>query len=74
MNIRHFVSGTSIILAGWLVMTFIEKVPTDRYPTLGRGSVPLETGEETLQNADPREDDSNVVLSTIQTPAEATSR
>jgi hypothetical protein len=45
MNIHHFVSGSAVILAAWLVATFIWEVPADRYPTLGRGSVPLSQTE-----------------------------
>lgn len=36
MEIRRFVSGTSIILAGWLGVTFIREVPSQRYPKMER--------------------------------------
>jgi hypothetical protein len=49
MNIRHFVSVASILLTGWLGMTYFTEVPAKSYPVLGRGSVPLTTGTETLQ-------------------------
>lgn len=35
-NIRNFVVATSLILAVWLGLTFVTKVPSHRYPTLGK--------------------------------------
>ena len=32
MNNRRFVSGSSLILVGWLAVTFIYKVPAKSYP------------------------------------------
>jgi hypothetical protein len=37
MNIRKFVSGSSVILAGWLGATFLNEVPAQRYPKLDKG-------------------------------------
>jgi hypothetical protein len=34
MNTRFFVSGASLILAGWLGATFFNEVPAKRYPKL----------------------------------------
>jgi hypothetical protein len=34
MQLRHFVSGSSVILAGWLAVTFFHQVPSQRYPKL----------------------------------------
>lgn len=34
MNTRRFVSGSSVILAGWLGATFFNEVPAQRYPKL----------------------------------------
>jgi hypothetical protein len=31
MKLLHFVSGSSIILAGWLAVTFVYHVPAQRY-------------------------------------------
>jgi len=45
MNIRHFVSASALVLAGWLLMTFLREVPTEPYPALGRGSVPIPTSQ-----------------------------
>ncbi|MBK1880811.1 hypothetical protein JIN85_00205 [Luteolibacter pohnpeiensis] len=39
-NIRNFVCLSSLVLAGWLGFTFVNKVPPHRYPTLGGGDFP----------------------------------
>lgn len=31
MQLRHFVSGSALLLSAWLVVTFFHKVPTQRY-------------------------------------------
>lgn len=36
MNIRNFVSGSSVILAAWLGATFLNEVPSQRYPKLDK--------------------------------------
>jgi hypothetical protein len=36
MNTRCFVSGSSILLAGWLGATFLNEVPSQRYPKLDK--------------------------------------
>jgi len=36
MNLRYFVSGSSMVLIGWLALTFFHEVPTQRYPRLER--------------------------------------
>lgn len=36
MKLPYFVSGSSVILAGWLTVTFFNRVPTQRYPRLDR--------------------------------------
>jgi hypothetical protein len=36
MQLRHFVSGSSVILTGWLAITFVHQVPTQRYPKLDK--------------------------------------
>lgn len=36
MNTRRFVSGSSILLAGWLGATFLNEVPSQRYPKLDK--------------------------------------
>jgi hypothetical protein len=41
-NIRNFVFGSSLLLAAWLTATFLQEVPSHRYPTLGRPAVSAE--------------------------------
>ena len=36
MNTLRFVSGSSLILAGWLGATFLNEVPAQRYPRLDK--------------------------------------
>ena len=36
MNTRCFVSGSSVLLAGWLGATFLNDVPSQRYPKLDK--------------------------------------
>jgi hypothetical protein len=36
MSTRRFVSGSSVILAGWLGATFFNEVPAQRYPKLDK--------------------------------------
>ncbi|MBC8127684.1 MAG: hypothetical protein H8M99_11150 [Gloeobacteraceae cyanobacterium ES-bin-144] len=31
MQLRHFISGSSIILLGWLAVTFAYRMPAQRY-------------------------------------------
>ena len=49
MNTRRFVSGSSIILAGWLGVTFLYEVPAQRYPKLDkmRSAAMLHDGDQT---------------------------
>jgi hypothetical protein len=34
MKLSHFVSGTAVVLAGWLAVTFFHVMPSQRYPKL----------------------------------------
>lgn len=36
MNTTRFVTGSAIVLAGWLGATFLNDVPSKRYPKLDR--------------------------------------
>lgn len=36
MNTKRFVTGFSVILAGWLGATFLNEVPSQRYPKLDK--------------------------------------
>lgn len=40
-NVRNFVCAASLLLAVWLGLTFVSKVPANRYPSLGKGSISL---------------------------------
>jgi hypothetical protein len=34
MKLHHFVSGSAVILAGWLALTFVYDMPSQRYPRM----------------------------------------
>lgn len=34
MDVRRFVSGTAVLLAAWLTVTFFLEVPSQRYPRM----------------------------------------
>ncbi|MCP5531937.1 MAG: hypothetical protein H7A49_00605 [Akkermansiaceae bacterium] len=36
MDVHRFVSGSAVILAGWLAVTFFRDVPSQRYPRLDK--------------------------------------
>jgi len=38
MNVRNFVSGSSVVLVGWLGATFLNEVPSQRYPKLDKSN------------------------------------
>ena len=65
MNVRNFVSGSSVILVGWLGATFLNEVPSQRYPKLDKsnsaraGQIPNVPSKVSLIEANP-----NVVVST----------
>ena len=40
-NIRNFVCAASFLLAVWLGVTFVNKVPSHRYPSLGKDSAAM---------------------------------
>ena len=45
MSTRKFVSGSSVILAGWLGATFLNEVPAQRYPKLEKKSAEIAPGK-----------------------------
>ncbi|GAA5122210.1 hypothetical protein JIN84_09675 [Luteolibacter yonseiensis] len=49
MKTSSFVSGSSVILAGWLAATFLNEVPAQRYPKLDRkpATASVEEAKET---------------------------
>lgn len=48
MNTKRFVSGSSVILAGWLAATFLNEVPAQRYPKLDKKTTASATESEFL--------------------------
>lgn len=47
MKASRFVYGSSLILAGWLLVTFFNKVPHQRYPKLDKTTETALSVEET---------------------------
>ena len=41
MSVSHFVSGSAVLLVGWLALTFLTEVPTKPYSPQTTGSVPV---------------------------------
>jgi hypothetical protein len=57
MSTRKFVSGSSVILAGWLGATFLNEVPAQRYPKLEKKSavvMPIKSLEPAGTTPDPK--------------------
>ena len=53
MRLPYFVSGSAVILLGWLVMAFGYKVPSQHYQKSDRYTAPLVTKEQAgFQNRD----------------------
>lgn len=50
MNTRKFVSGSSIILVGWLGATFLNEVPSQRYPKLDKNPATAASKVDTEKN------------------------
>ncbi len=46
MNTRRFVSGSSVLLAGWLGATFLNDVPSQRYPKLDKNPASVSRGDD----------------------------
>jgi hypothetical protein len=46
MSTRKFVSGSSVILAGWLGATFFNEVPAQRYPKLEKKSAAVAPNQD----------------------------
>jgi hypothetical protein len=45
LKTTQFVCAASFLLALWLGLTFVNKVPANRYPSLGKGSVSTTSSE-----------------------------
>lgn len=63
MNTRRFVSGSSVLLAGWLGATFLNEVPAQRYPKLDRSTAKADTT--------PRPPQAPAVMGALELPASA---
>jgi hypothetical protein len=44
MNTQRFVSGSSIVLVAWLGATFLNEVPSKRYPKLDKNPATASLG------------------------------
>jgi hypothetical protein len=47
MQLRHFVSASAVVLTGWLAVTFVYEVPSQRYPKLDKYPTTAVTPEKT---------------------------
>ncbi len=43
MKMNYFVSGSSLLIAGWLVVTFFHEVSPQEYPKQRRSGLPVQT-------------------------------
>ncbi len=48
MSIRLFVSVSSVLLAGWLGLTFVSEVPPNRYPKPDVAKATISADDEKL--------------------------
>lgn len=62
MKLFPFVCGSSVILAGWLVVTFLHDVPSQRYPKLEKHATRA-TQNETASTTDDSTGISDAALS-----------
>ena len=46
MKLKHFVSGSALVLTGWLVLTFFHEVSPQEYPKQRVGALPAQTRRE----------------------------
>lgn len=63
MNTRRFVSGSSLVLAGWLVATFFYEVPSRGYPKLDKTPATAAVVEKTETGAIPAAEETPAVVS-----------
>lgn len=47
MKLLHFVSASSVILAGWLAVTFVYHVPAQRYQKTDKSATVSTAGRKT---------------------------
>jgi len=53
MKLHHFVSGSSVILAGWLAVTFVYHLPAQRYLKSEKDLAAVPAKETSLVRAAP---------------------
>jgi len=46
MKVPVFVTSSAAVLAAWLGVTYFREVPAEKYPKLGKGSMPLSARAE----------------------------
>jgi hypothetical protein len=46
MKATFFVCASAGLFASWLAITYFRRVPSELYPTLGRGSVPISAAND----------------------------
>jgi hypothetical protein len=51
MQLRHFVSASAVVLTGWLAVTFVYEVPSQRYPKLDKYPTTAVSPEKTAPGA-----------------------
>ena len=51
MSLPRFVSASAVVLLGWLAVTFVHRVPSQRYPRLDKATVDASqtTGKPAIQ-------------------------
>jgi hypothetical protein len=51
MKPTSFVCASAGLFASWLTVTYLRPVPSELYPTLGKGSVPISAKNETSRDS-----------------------
>jgi hypothetical protein len=51
MKMHHFVSGSAVVIAGWLMVTFLHDVSPQQYPQQRRGMPMHSANRESLKSA-----------------------
>ena len=51
MKPTSFVCASAGLFASWLTVTYLRPVPSELYPTLGKGSVPISAKNDTRRES-----------------------
>ncbi|HEY8962336.1 MAG TPA: hypothetical protein VIM57_09035 [Luteolibacter sp.] len=51
MKPTSFVCASAGLFASWLTVTYLRPVPSELYPTLGKGSVPISAKNESSRDS-----------------------